>query len=747
MSVLFVFALFLTLLLSFNAKPVSAANCASGDLFNSVTGQACISTSLVVSCPTGDIFSTTTGKRCNTWTENTGNNSILDTLFKRQLAMGSKGEDVKVVQQILKDANFLSGKVDGIYGPITKSAVMKYQAENSITTTGVVGSDTLEKIKLTPWQKMCPLINSTYGVSYSCSSVAPACVSEGGSLGAVVPGNIPPPSCCPGLMAYAPRDIAGTFGTCVKSTNQTLIISGISGPTVLDVGQTGTWTVMANDSEQGVLSYNVSWGDIASSASAMSANFVSTATFSHIYNNVGIYTAKFTVKNSQGLTAETTINVNVVDSTSPVLSKYKCSETGCVQDDANGTFTSSTCDNSCNVGVVPKYKCANTGCVQDNVNGTFTSSTCNNMCSPSCVKATSCPQGIICGAWTDGCGGYIGCGNCNFGYYCGEHQKVCERQFPSGPRTISTSGGSNLKVVSNLAGINCGQGGTQCRATFNESDTVILTATPSTGYSFMGWSGYTNAQYPLLPGFGSDCATKSGTCTITMSTLMTDVNVGASVELTPGTTYYDLVVKNGWGKITGNKGTIECEGAGNNKICRQRYNVGDLVTLIAQVTDPIYTFKRWTAGCSCENGCSQEPSGCSTNGTCSLTIPQSTQSDLIAGIDACFVAPANYKKITVSAQFVGGYVSDSIGKMQCGVKAGSSMWACGYDYSPTSVIKFTAHPEAGYKFNGWSGYRNSQGLVGGFGSDCADLSAGTCTVNMSAMTISSVNIGWSFARQ
>jgi hypothetical protein len=147
--VLFVFALFITLL-SFNTKPVSASNCAPGDLFNAATGQPCADTNSTsfVSLPTG---------------------------FNRQLAVGSKGEDVKAVQQILKDIGFLSGKVDGSYGPVTKSAVMKYQVANSISSTGIVDSNTLVKIKLILWYKMCPLINSTYGVSYPCPSslVAP----------------------------------------------------------------------------------------------------------------------------------------------------------------------------------------------------------------------------------------------------------------------------------------------------------------------------------------------------------------------------------------------------------------------------------------------------------------------------------------------------------------------------------------------------------------------------------------------
>ncbi|MDE1975418.1 MAG: hypothetical protein KGI49_02835, partial [Patescibacteria group bacterium] len=41
------------------------------------------------------------------------------------------------------------------------------------------------------------------------------------------------------------------------------VISGISSPTVLQVGQTGTWSVNASDPQNGTLSYSVDWGDNA----------------------------------------------------------------------------------------------------------------------------------------------------------------------------------------------------------------------------------------------------------------------------------------------------------------------------------------------------------------------------------------------------------------------------------------------------------------------------------------------------
>jgi uncharacterized repeat protein (TIGR02543 family) len=62
---------------------------------------------------------------------------------------------------------------------------------------------------------------------------------------------------------------------------------------------------------------------------------------------------------------------------------------------------------------------------------------------------------------------------------------------------------TNGNVTSSPAGINCGSGGSTCSASF--SGTVTLTATPSTGYTFAGWTGDC-----------SSCGT-STTCTITMN--------------------------------------------------------------------------------------------------------------------------------------------------------------------------------------------------------------------------------------
>lgn len=65
-----------------------------------------------------------------------------------------------------------------------------------------------------------------YGGTITCpgnttTNQTQTCIEEGGSLGAVVPGNTV--QCCPGLVAYSTPGIVGTRGTCISSTNNTQI--------------------------------------------------------------------------------------------------------------------------------------------------------------------------------------------------------------------------------------------------------------------------------------------------------------------------------------------------------------------------------------------------------------------------------------------------------------------------------------------------------------------------------------------
>ena len=62
------------------------------------------------------------------------------------LTVGAKGEEVKKLQQRLKDLGYLSSKVDGQYGGGTKRAVIAFQRRNGLATDGTAGLETQAKL-------------------------------------------------------------------------------------------------------------------------------------------------------------------------------------------------------------------------------------------------------------------------------------------------------------------------------------------------------------------------------------------------------------------------------------------------------------------------------------------------------------------------------------------------------------------------------------------------------------------------
>jgi len=105
-----------------------------------------------------------------------------------------------------------------------------------------------------------------------------------------------------------------------RSRNLPPSISGVSAPTVLTVGETGTWSVSASDPENGQLSYSVDWGDqMRPLFFAQSEAFVQTSTFTHAYAAPGTYTVKFTVKDDGGLTSSSSVTVHVTQAAQPFV--------------------------------------------------------------------------------------------------------------------------------------------------------------------------------------------------------------------------------------------------------------------------------------------------------------------------------------------------------------------------------------------------------------------------------------------
>jgi g-D-glutamyl-meso-diaminopimelate peptidase len=58
------------------------------------------------------------------------------------LKENSRGEDVKTVQEILKQLGHNPEPIDGWYGQKTESAVIHFQEENNLYGDGIVGPNT-----------------------------------------------------------------------------------------------------------------------------------------------------------------------------------------------------------------------------------------------------------------------------------------------------------------------------------------------------------------------------------------------------------------------------------------------------------------------------------------------------------------------------------------------------------------------------------------------------------------------------
>lgn len=67
----------------------------------------------------------------------------------RTLRLWMSGDDVRALQQRLKDIGYFSGTVDGWFGYITDSAVRKYQQAKGLLVDGVVGPATQQSLGLT----------------------------------------------------------------------------------------------------------------------------------------------------------------------------------------------------------------------------------------------------------------------------------------------------------------------------------------------------------------------------------------------------------------------------------------------------------------------------------------------------------------------------------------------------------------------------------------------------------------------
>lgn len=65
---------------------------------------------------------------------------------KPTLRRGSTGEQVSIVQKVLKDGGYDVGAIDGNFGEKTEAAVKAFQKDKKLVTDGVIGDKTWEAL-------------------------------------------------------------------------------------------------------------------------------------------------------------------------------------------------------------------------------------------------------------------------------------------------------------------------------------------------------------------------------------------------------------------------------------------------------------------------------------------------------------------------------------------------------------------------------------------------------------------------
>jgi hypothetical protein len=218
-------------------------------------------------------------------------------------------------------------------------------------------------------------------------------------------------------------------------------------------------------------------------------------------------------------------------------------------------------------------------------------------------------------------------------------------------------------VTSNDGFINCGA---TCSRSYTSASTVTLTATPSAGYNFSGWSG---------------SCTGTGSCVVTMSANRSVTATFTAATPSPSATPSPQILtvfKTGSGTVTSVDGFISC-----GATCSRTYSGSETVTLNASPSAG-YNFSGWSGDCS---------------GVASCVVNMTANRDVIANFTT---APTPSPSSTGSPRVLtitksgSGTVTSSDGNINCGS-------TCSYTYYSSVNVNLTATPAAGYTFTGWSG--------------------------------------------
>ena len=223
---------------------------------------------------------------------------------------------------------------------------------------------------------------------------------------------------------------------------------------------------------------------------------------------------------------------------------------------------------------------------------------------------------------------------------------------------VAKNGPGTGTVTSTPGGINCGG---DCNEQFSGGSSVTLTATPSAGSVFSGWSG-------------------GGCSGIGVCVVSTTATVTATFNLPAPPPFTVTVTKTGTGTgtVTANPAGINCGGD-----CTGTYPGGTTVTLIA-TAEAGSVFTGWSGG------------GCAGASSCVVSTT--------ATVTATFSVIPPPITVTVNKNGTGaGTVTSNPTGINCGGD-------CTGTYPGGTTVTLTPSPSAGSLFAGWSGGCTGTGL-------------------------------------
>ena len=135
-----------------SSRSTSSSHSSSGSYTPRVVTPVLPVTPLITPCLKGELYNTTTGKACTTFiptTPNPSDNQATPNITRtlKLTIPRMRGADVKDLQIYLNTHNYNSGTPDGVFGKLTKQAVILFQLANNLKGDGVVGPMTRERIK------------------------------------------------------------------------------------------------------------------------------------------------------------------------------------------------------------------------------------------------------------------------------------------------------------------------------------------------------------------------------------------------------------------------------------------------------------------------------------------------------------------------------------------------------------------------------------------------------------------------